>query len=162
METGPGPSRLLLLLIFSVLTSCQSDVIFSEHERMSSEGWNRHNTALFTPVIADTLSASSIDVTLRTGSSYPFRNIYLFITTAAPNGTRLVDTLEYILADEKGNRLGKGTGDIRELKLNLRENVYFPQSGTYVFRIEHAMREETLEGIYDVGLTITRISPKKR
>jgi len=163
METGKGPARsILALIVLMMLTSCGSDIIYSGHEKMPSEGWNRHKAATFKAEIGDTITPASIDISIRTGSAYPYRNIYLFVSTFAPNGIRIVDTLEYTLADSRGNRLGRGTGDIRELNLNLRKNVYFPHAGPYLLRIEHAMRTETLEGIYDVGLIIRKNSGKKR
>lgn len=163
METGTGPAKTLLAVIIVVaLTSCGSDVIYSGHEDMPQEGWSRYNAATFSAEISDTITPASIDISIRTGSAYPYRNLYLFVSTFAPNGIRLVDTLEYTLADSKGNRLGRGIGDIRELDLKLRKNVYFPHAGTYLIRVEHAMRTEPLEGVYDVGLIIRRETGKKR
>ena len=56
----------------------------------------------------------------------PFRNIYLFVTTTSPDGKTITDTLQYNLADEKGKWYGKGFGDIHELNLPYKSNVYFP------------------------------------
>jgi gliding motility-associated lipoprotein GldH len=163
METGTGPVKSLLAIVIAVvLTSCGQDIIYSGHENMPPEGWNRYNTATFNAEITDTITPASIDISIRTGSAYPYRNIFLFVSTFAPNGIRIVDTLEYTLSDSRGNRMGRGTGDIRELDLSLRKNVYFPHAGPYLIRVEHAMRTETLEGVYDVGLIIRRETGKKR
>lgn len=163
METRTGLAKSLLAIIIALtLTSCGSDVIFSGHENMPPEGWNRNNAVTFKAEINDTITPSSIDISIRTGSTYPYRNLFLFVSTFAPNGIRIVDTLEYNLADSRGKRLGRGTGDIRELDLSLRKNVYFPQAGPYLIRVEHAMRTDTLEGVYDVGLIVRRETGKKR
>jgi gliding motility-associated lipoprotein GldH len=163
METGTSRAKLLLIVtVILTLSSCESDIIYSGREEMSSDEWNRNNAALFTAQIDDTLSTASIDLSIRTGTSYPYRNIYLFVTTFAPNGLKAVDTLEYMLTDERGNRLGRGVGDIRELQLNLRKNVFFPIAGAYHFRVEHAMRKETLEGVYDIGLNIKKHPVNKK
>lgn len=163
METGINRAKILLLLILlSALNSCRPDILFSSHEDFGHEGWNRYNVALFHAPVTDTISSAQVDITIRTGSSYPYRNLYLFVTTIAPNGAQVVDTLEYMLANEKGIRMGRGTGDVRELNLSLRKNVFFPVSGTYSFRVEHGMRTEILEGVYDVGLRIKKNTGKKR
>ena len=93
----------------------------------------------------------------RTGSAYPFRNIYFFVTAVTPDGKAITDTLQYYLADEKGNWYGKGFGDIHALNLPYKSNVYFPLKGTYLFKIQHGMRIEDLKGVYDIGLRVEKI-----
>ena len=94
---------------------------------------------------------------LRTGSDYPFRNIHLFVTVATPDGKVITDTLQFNLADEKGDWYGKGFGDIHALNLPYKSNVYFPSKGTYMFKIQHGMRIEDLNGVYDIGLRVEKI-----
>ncbi|MBE0673854.1 MAG: gliding motility lipoprotein GldH [Bacteroidales bacterium] len=162
MATGKKIIRysLLIMAVMSV-AACQSDILYSEYINFEKSGWNQNQTARFAAEITDTLSAASVDIALRTGSDYPYRNIYLFVSTYAPGGMRITDTLEYMIADEKGNRFGKGAGNLRELDLKYRTNVYFPTAGTYLFVIEHAMRKETLEGIYDIGVKIRKEKVKR-
>jgi gliding motility-associated lipoprotein GldH len=162
MATGKRIIRYSLFILIVVLAAaCQSDILYSEYTGFDKSGWNREQTARFSAEITDTISAASVDITLRTGSNYPYRNIYLFVSTYAPGGMHITDTLEYMIADEKGNRYGKGAGNLRELDLKYRTNVFFPAAGTYLFVIEHAMRKETLEGIYDVGVKIIKEQVKK-
>ncbi len=106
--------------------------------------------------VKDTVNSNNIFFTIRTGTSYPFRNIYLFVTTSSPDGKSVTDTLQYELADEKGNWYGKGFGDIHELKLPYKSNVFFPVSGTYQVNIQHGMRIEDLKGVYDIGLRVEK------
>ncbi len=162
MERGERAIRQLaraaLPALFAVVlfTGCRSDIIFSDNISMEGERWSRYNVPLFKADITDTLNAADMAITLRSGSAYPYRNIFLFVTTVAPGGESITDTLEYRLSDDHGNRLGRGFGDIRYLELPYRTNIYFPTGGTYTFRIEHAMRREEIEGIYDVGVKIRR------
>ncbi len=106
--------------------------------------------------VTDTLTSNNVSFTIRTGSSYPFRNIYLFVTTTSPDGKFITDTLQYFLADTKGKWYGKGFGDIHELNLPYKSNVFFPVKGTYKFNIQHGMRVEDLNGVYDFGMRIER------
>jgi gliding motility-associated lipoprotein GldH len=80
----------------------------------------------------------------------------LFLNIEFPDGTTLRDTIECILAQRNGQWSGKGFGKIRSNSFLFRTNVWFPQPGNYVFRMEQAMRTELLEGIADIGLRIER------
>jgi gliding motility-associated lipoprotein GldH len=124
---------------------------------MPSEEWNLENIPVFKPEITDTISSNNISFTLRTAASYPFRNIFLFVSTTSPAGKTITDTLQYMLADEKGKWYGKGFGDVHELYLPFKSSVYFPAKGIYSFKIRHGMRIETLKGVYDIGLRIEKI-----
>jgi gliding motility-associated lipoprotein GldH len=147
------------ILIFLVC-ACNSNAVFTDSVSMPNEEWKLDNVPLFTPLIKDTISNNNIFFTLRTGSSYPFRNIYLFISTTSPSGKTITDTLQYMLADEKGKWYGKGSGDIHSIKLPFKSNVYFPSKGSYSISIRHGMRSEILKGVYDVGLGIEKIKNK--
>jgi gliding motility-associated lipoprotein GldH len=124
--------------------------------QLEGKTWKLADVAVFNIPVKDTVNSNNIFFTLRTGSSYPFRNIYLFVTTTSPDRKRLTDTLQYELADEKGNWYGKGFGDIHELKLPYKSNVFFPLSGTYRISIQHGMRIENLKGVYDIGLRVEK------
>lgn len=145
---------LLCVIISLILTACHSRTIFTDSVPMPGHQWTLENTAVFTPAITDTLKSTNIYFNIRTGSSYPYRNIFLFVSTTSPAGKTITDTLQYMLADEKGKWYGNGTGGVHELRLPFKAGVYFPVKGTYTFRICHGMRSETLKGVYDFGLRI--------
>jgi gliding motility-associated lipoprotein GldH len=149
---------LFLLASFTLLSSCNSNVIFTDSVEMENNRWSLMNTAEFRVNVTDTLNSNNMFLILRAGSAYPFRNIFLFVTATSPEGRSITDTLQYYLADEKGNRYGKGFGDIHELNLPYKSNVFFPAKGEYVFNIQHGMRTHDLAGIYDIGFRIERIS----
>lgn len=153
----------LILLAASLifLLSCKNNVIFTDSSEMPENTWNLFNNPEFRAEITDTINSSNVFFTIRTGTDYPFRNIWLFVTTISPDGKKtLTDTLEYNLADEKGNWYGKGFGDIHELDLPYRSNVFFPGKGKYTFKIQHGMREGDLKGVYDIGLSIEKFRQK--
>jgi len=61
-----------------------------------------------------------------------------------------------MVTDEKGNWLGRGTGNIRELTVPFKSNVWFPETGEYHFRVMHGMRDTVLHGVRDIGMKISR------
>jgi len=148
-----------LIFILSLITfSCSRNVVFTDTVVMPDNIWKLTNIPEFRVPVTDTLSKTNVWFTIRTGSGYPFRNIWLFVTTSSPDGKDITDTLQYNLADGKGNWYGKGTGDIHEIKLPYRTNVFFPRTGIYTFNIQHGMRIGDLKGVYDLGMRIEKIS----
>jgi gliding motility-associated lipoprotein GldH len=149
-------SFVLIMASFILLSSCNSNVVYTDSLPMAAKTWDLMNVLSFRVPINDTLNSNNVIFTIRTGSSYPFRNIYLFVSATSPDGKNITDTVEYYLADEKGRWFGKGFGDIHELNLPYKSNVYFPLKGTYLFKIQHGMRMENLKGVYDFGLRIEK------
>jgi gliding motility-associated lipoprotein GldH len=155
-----GPNRnsaLLIVLSLLLLTACNSNVVYTESLAMPENKWALMNIHTFKVPVNDTINSNNIFFTIRTSSSYPYRNIYLFTTTTSPDGRIITDTLQYNLADEKGKWYGKGFGDVHELNLPFKTNVFFPLKGTYQFKIQHGMRIEDLKGVYDFGVRIEKI-----
>lgn len=156
-----GNHRSSLLIIFTsllLLVSCNSKVVYTDSQAIPGKTWALMNTPTFRMSVTDTINSNNVYFTIRTGSSYPFRNIYLFVTTTSPNGKVITDTLQYNLADEKGKWYGKGLGDIHELNLPYKSNVFFPVKGIYQFKFQHGMRVENLNGVYDIGVRVEKIS----
>ena len=138
------------------LISCGRGVLYTDTTAMPAKTWELTNTPVFSVPIKDTLSSNDIYFLVRTSSSYPYRNLFLFVTTTSPAGKSITDTLQYFLSDEKGKRAGRGFGDIREVVLPFKSNIFFPVSGTYSFKIQHGMRIESLKGVYDFGIRIKK------
>ncbi len=147
----------LTAIILLSLLSCRSNVTFTDSAAIPAETWKLDNVVTFSPTVSDTSTLHNIFFTIRTGSSYPFRNIWLFVTTTSPSGKRLTDTLQYMLADEKGKWFGRGLGDVRELNLPYRIGIWFPEKGVYNFQVRHGMRNEDLKGVYDLGIRIEKL-----
>ena len=91
-----------LLPFLFLLFSCNSKVLYTESVEMKDNTWQLMNTPVFRVPVSDTLTGNNFFFILRTGSDYPFRNIFLFVTATSPDGRNLTDTLQYYLADDKG------------------------------------------------------------
>lgn len=145
------------IVILLIVAGCDNKVVYSESTAMNNNTWNLMDILTFEVPVDDTVNSNNVFFTVRTGSAYPFRNIFLFVNTISPDGNTISDTLEYYLADESGEWYGKGFGDIKELKLPYKSNVYFPLKGTFRFTLQHGMRTEDLKGVYDIGVRIEKI-----
>jgi gliding motility-associated lipoprotein GldH len=152
-------SIFFIAAIVILISSCtrSKNVLFTDSAVMPKSVWSLTDNPDFRIIVNDTTARTNVFFNIRTGSDYPFRNIWLFVTAISPDGkTSITDTLQYDLADEKGRWYGKGFGNIHELKLPYRQNVFFPKKGTYHFKIQHGMRIENLNGVYDIGVRVEK------
>lgn len=149
--------------MLAVITlACDRGTLFSDNYRIDDRQWSMYDPARYACAIGDTVSTFNIDLSIRTSTDYPYRNMYLFVVTTFPSGTTVTDTLQAMITDEKGRWLGKGAGDLRELTIPYKSNVYFPESGEYHFRVIHGMRDILLKGVYDIGMRISLKEGKGR
>lgn len=144
---------LFLILVF--FASCSDNAIFDENTNLPSKTWDRKNIISFKVPITDTVNPFKIFVNIRNNGNYSRSNLYLFITVISPKGDEIKDTVNCILADEKGKWYGKSNlGDLYFNKFLYKPNVRFPHAGTYTFKLEQAMRTEVMKDIEDVGIRI--------
>jgi len=156
-ETNNG-RKLLIPLFLLIIAACGRNILFTDSATMPEKTWQLSNIPEFSYKNDDTVSKTNVSFTIRTGSDFPFRNIFMFVTAISPDGKTLTDTLEFELADEKGKWYGRGSGDVHELNLPYRSNVFFPLKGPYTFKIQHGMRIGDLKGVYDIGLRIEKLN----
>ena len=152
-------------VLFSVLSlfflSCGKGKIFTEYKKVDSEnGWSKKEKIIFEPEIKDTVNLYNVFVNVRHASIYPYKNLYIFLTTEYPDGRKEIDTLDCTLADEQNKWLGDGAGDLWDNSVLLQSNVRFPKAGKYKFTYEQGMRVDPLPMILDLGLTIERADEK--
>jgi gliding motility-associated lipoprotein GldH len=156
----PLPGRATLLIFFlagiSFLTSCDRSRVYEKNIRIPDGIWYSDNHVQFEVTVEDTISPHNLYINVRSTNLYPFSNLYLFITTTAPSGDFVEDTVNVILTDEKGKRKGSGLGDIWDLQQSYKKNVRFAQRGIYSFDYQQAMRTDKLPFILDVGLRVEK------
>lgn len=146
-----------LIVLFGSLIgvfSCQSGVVYQDHQAVPIAGWHYNDGIVFEATLHDTLSLHELYLDVRNTTDYPYRNLFLFLEIAFPDDRVLRDTIECVLADNRGNWTGSGFGYIRFNRYLFRDEVWFPVAGTYTFTIYQGMRETELAGIADVGIRI--------
>lgn len=149
-------SVLAIIVCLLVFASCDSNRIYEQNETISESGWNMSDIKKFEVEIKDPATPVNFYINVRQADGYPYSNLFLFIKTNFPGGKASVDTLECMLADEKGKWLGSGIGDIYDNQIPFKRNVRFPQAGKYVFEIQQGMRTDGVPLIMDVGLRIEK------
>ena len=154
----------IFFLTVFMLISCDSDRIYDEYVSLSNSTWSKENTITFTFPIKDSINKKNLFINLRNNKDYGYSNLFLITQMNFPDGEIIIDTLEYDMADRTGKFLGEGFTDIKENKLFYKENITFPNTGEYTFKVRQAMRKngavggvEELEGITQVGFRIEKI-----
>lgn len=147
---------LTTLLAVSLLYSCDPNRVYEKYLSLEDARWPRDKKAAFEVEINDTISRYDLYVNFRHAGNYNYRNLYLFTEIIGPRNLSAVDTLQMILADNRGNWLGKGIGDLYDYTFLFKKNISFPAAGNYVFKIEQAMRDEELKNVTDIGLRIEK------
>jgi gliding motility-associated lipoprotein GldH len=147
---------LLLLIINVFFSSCSNNVVYSKYQSFENNEWYAKNKAVFDVEMTDPNSFHDISVMVRHADAYPYSNLYLFLTTTYPDGKVTLDTLECILANQKGEWMGNGAGDIFDITIPLKQSTRFPLAGKYNFAFEQAMRTDPLPLIMDFGFEIKK------
>ena len=142
------------LTLICFLPSCDSNRIYEENIPVENNVWLKEDIKTFQFEMTDTMSAVDLFFNIRTTTDYPYSNLYIFIYSDYPNGYTDKDTLQFILAESDGKWLGESSGTVVENQKLISSGGRFTSSGTYTFRIEHAMRDEALPEIIDVGFRV--------
>ena len=149
------PVLILVVSLVLTLVGC-GEVFFQESQPIPNKIWEQGSNISFEVSVTDTMTGYDFYIDLRNEASYPFANVYMFVTTTFPSGKNARDTVECFLADKTGRWLGKGLGDVLDNHILFKENVRFPSTGTYQFEFEQGMRKEALPSILDLGISLEK------
>lgn len=128
----------------------------AETADVSLDGWESESAVAFHWDVQDTLVTHDLMLDIRHASTYPYSNLYLFLTYRFPNGKSRVDTVECTLADDRGRWRGRGFGDLVDQRFLLQSGIRFPLQGRYGLEVVHGMRQDPVEGVANVGIRLER------
>jgi gliding motility-associated lipoprotein GldH len=150
-------NQLFFILFCVCLIACNKNVVFNDYTRISeTAGWARNVPIKFDIDIKDTNQLYDVYVNVRQATGYPYSNLFLKLLTNYPNKNTYTDTLECLLANERGEWLGDGAGDLWDNKILFKKNTKFHQLGIHSFVFTHAMRLDPLPLILDVGMSVEK------
>jgi len=146
---------LLVTGVVLALFSCDRNMVYDQFNVVEGEGWTWSEVQEYSPVIEDTLALYNVYLQVRHKGNYPVSNLYMFVHLEGPRGQSVVDTVNFVLAEPDGRWIGKGLGDMKELRLLYKKNVRFPDPGTYRVSVEQGMRIPSVP-VMDIGLRIEK------
>ena len=156
--------KILKLFLFTACLVClvQCDSPHFYQEQISTRNnWNQDSAVTFQFEVKDTVGKYDFFLLSRNNNEYPYNNLYLFTRLTNPKGEKFTDTLQYYLAFQDGEWVGKGNS-LKELYLLYRENISLKDTGLYKLSVWHGMREENLKGIEDLSLIVDKTSQNER
>lgn len=155
-----GFQILFVGLSLMLISACDKNQVFEAYKKIPQSGWHKDSLMVFNVPITDTLHNNNLFINIRNNINYKYSNLWLFVEIDQPGGIAVTDTFELLLASPSGKWLGEGFGGIKTRQVIFRSGVYFPVPGDYKINIKQGMREETLEGITDIGFRVEQISSK--
>lgn len=148
-----GKIRIVLLssLLAVVLAGCRTDIVYSAFEDIDMGGWDKDSVCRFSYPIEDTATTYQVLLYVRQTEMYPYQNMWLFV---GHDGRQ--DTIEFYLANDRGEWLGNGKNGLIEMPV-LYEEAYHYTAGEHTITLQHGMREEALRGIVSVGVEVKKL-----
>lgn len=149
-------SCFLILSMLLIVFSCDRKRVFESYFELDKKGWNKDSVVVFNAQLTDTIKNHNLYVNIRNKGTYPYSNIYLFLTIGSPDGNMRTDTVEFTLAEPSGRWKGSGIGGLHDNQILYKSSVNFPRKGKYTFQIKQGMRDNVLQGIRDIGIRIEK------
>ncbi|PHR49075.1 MAG: hypothetical protein COA32_03235 [Fluviicola sp.] len=145
----------LVLVSMLALTSCGDQAYFDEAYSFENNSWSETDTAHFEIEVDDTIQPFNFIMTLRTSTQYQFSNIWVYVISEAPDGTKSKVAQRIPLARPDGSWIGRVSGTIVESRLKF-DSKPFPMKGKYTFDIVNATQQENIEEVLDISLRVEK------
>ena len=149
---------MLILLLSSAFISCREIDLFEKNIAVPNMQWINNYDAAGSFIIKDTNSTYNVLIVLRHTDAYLYNNIWLNVGLQAPGDAGLkYQKINLTLGNDAKGWEGIGMNDIWEVrKLISGVPKKFIKAGTYNFSIAQLMRDNPLQHIISVGLSIQK------
>lgn len=144
---------IIVLTSIFIFTSCDPYMVYDEYRETEGGQWKWSDKKSFEVNMKDSVQLYNLYINIRHTTDYPKSNLYVFLTTTAPSGKSRRDTVEIIIADEKGKWQGNGFSDVKLVSREYRKAVRFLFPGKYTFEIEQGMRIPEIP-VTDIGFRV--------
>ena len=144
----------ILLLSSSIfILSCIKGTLFHSYKPLPTEGWEQRDTICFDLPQQEEDISGTLTIGLRTKAHVSMQDIVLAVEQLNDSaGICRRDTIRYPLTNSEGDALTKGVNyhqyETEQLPISMKKG----QGGSV--RIHHLMRNETVQGITELGIKI--------
>ena len=143
--------------LFLIVASCSSSgTLVNNNVAISNQNWAYYNIINTTFKVENTATPYNIYFLLRHSADYKYANIFVLLHEKGPDHQQKTIRYEFKLANPDGEWLGNGSGNLYSYRLTLLSNFRFAKRGEYSFSIEQNMRDNPLQHVSDVGLTVEK------
>ena len=149
---------LIYILFLTFFISCKPDRIYEKHKKLSSEMiWLKKEKQEFKVEIKDQKIKYNQSVTMRYITGFPYKDLYIQVTTIAPSGQKSSKPYSLQVFDENKKYKGDGLGDYWDYEQPIEKNILFNETGSYTFIVEHVMPFDTIPFVMEIGMAIDKI-----
>lgn len=145
----------IIVMAIWLVMSCNTDTIYHHFSHIPEEGWDKRDTFYFK--IDTILVEGNYTATLctRTDATYPYRNLSLkTILTVMPSNTTTTRSTDFDITNQEGAHDRKGiTLHNHEREIS---TIHLQPGDSLNVKVAHNMRKETMPGITDIGIKVTR------
>jgi gliding motility-associated lipoprotein GldH len=142
-----------VVVLFLLVTSCDPYMVYDEYSKAEGGQWKWSDKKTFEANMTDSIGLYNILINIRHTTSYPKSNLFVFVTTTAPTGNSRRDTVEILIADDRGKWQGNGFSDVKLVSREYRKAIRFLYPGKYTFELEQGMRIPEIP-VTDIGVRI--------
>lgn len=138
---------IFFFLFLGLLASCSTpDSEFKAAHSFKAKTWHKDSLIQFKFQISETSPVRNLIFSSRTGSKYPFANIYYRYSLYGPDSILLETKMQqfFVANPVSGKPIGKTIGDMIETDALALDNYRFNKIGIYTLTIQHYMRDTTL------------------
>lgn len=143
----------LLLMVFS----CTKPPVYFKYQNVEDSAWHMDSVLTFQTVNMDTLNVYQMDVYLRHGLKYAYKNLWLQLDVQSPEGMLVSKKIELQLTDKEGFWKGTSISSLVDYKAVLDNHLVLSDTGTYTWRFSHLMSDTVLYEISDVGMSLSKL-----
>jgi gliding motility-associated lipoprotein GldH len=147
----------LLLFCCTFLFCCQSIDTFEINKTIPGHSWKSDFEVKGFFTVKDTVSKYDMYVLLRHTDAYRYNNIWLNIGLQYPGEKIEYKKINLSLGNDRNGWEGSGINDIWYVKKKLNKLPFaLEHAGNYHFSISNIMRDDPLEHVMSVGLSVEK------
>jgi gliding motility-associated lipoprotein GldH len=147
--------NLSLILILLLFAGCSG--VYEKHQEVEDMVWKRDQAYVFEVEIDEPRAGYQVNGAIRHHEAMSVHDIVTKITYSGPGVSETAFDFVFTLANEHGEWLGDGMGDIYDMEQQIVERLAFPEAGTYTFTIQHVMKQEMIPGVMAVSLSLKKL-----
>ncbi len=155
--------KLLILILFGALLSCESNRIFEENNELDGRQWLADVPEVFPFEVTDNSQSYNIYFNIRNSLDYPFSRFFVEYILTDSAGTELKKNLtsQYLFEQKTGKPFGNSAiGDVFDHQFKIIEKYKFPYKGNYQLSLKQLNRADTLKGVISVGVRVETALPE--
>jgi gliding motility-associated lipoprotein GldH len=157
MQRRMKTKLIVTILVSIVMMACNRNDVYFQYANVNPIGWSKDSLYGFDVEITDTISHYNVYVNVRNNGTYPYQNLWVFLSRTTPEKVIERDSIEFYLTDKRGKWLGSGLGSVHHMPVLYQQNVSFHKAGIYHYSLVQGMRDTLLMGINDIGIRVEKL-----